>query len=165
MILITDVQYPPTGGGWAAGVSCLNWEDDVAAHEHTVFIKEVAEYQPGNFYLRELPCLVALIQAAPLPPSIVVVDGYVWINGKPGLGAKLHEATGLPVVGVAKRPFFEGGAEVLSRPGSKNPLYVSAAGISVEEAVMRVGSMHGLHRIPTLLKRADSLCRWAAQSV
>lgn len=164
MILITDVQYPTSGGGWAAGVSCLGWEDAVAQHEHTAFVKDVAEYQPGQFYLRELPCLLSLVKTAPTPPSVIVVDGYVWVNDKPGLGAKLHEATGLPVVGVAKRPFFEGGARVLFRPNSKNPLYVSAAGLDIEEALENISSMHGPYRIPTLLKRADSLCRQAAQS-
>lgn len=163
MILITDVYYPSSGGGWAAGLSCLGWGDAVAQYEHTAFIEDVAEYQPGQFYLRELPCLLKLVSTAPVPPSIVVVDGHAWLNGKPGLGAKLHGATGLPVVGVAKRPFFEGAAGVIFRQNSKNPLYVSAAGLDVEDALKNIESMHGPYRIPTLLKRADSLCRQAAQ--
>jgi deoxyribonuclease V len=45
------------------------------------------------------------------------------------------------------------------RGGSARPLYVTAAGLSADEAARRVRDMHGPYRIPTLLKRVDQLCR------
>ncbi|MCK6513845.1 endonuclease V [Myxococcota bacterium] len=164
MILLTDVHYPPLGGAWAAGLGCARWDDPSPASEQLVYVPEVADYEPGQFYRRELPCLLALLQAMPLAPEVIVVDGHAWLNGRPGLGARLREATGLPVVGVAKRRFFEGDALPLLRGGSQSPLYVSAAGIPAEEALAYVSSMHGPHRLPTLLKRVDRLCRDAAEA-
>jgi deoxyribonuclease V len=49
-------------------------------------------------------------------------------------------------------------AEVF-RGESKNPLYVTTAGIDDEIAREFIQTMHGKHRIPTLLKRVDSECR------
>jgi deoxyribonuclease V len=60
---------------------------------------------------------------------------------------------------VAKRPFHESQALPVLRRESKNPLFVTAAGIEASEAAEHVRVMHGEHRIPTLLKRADALAR------
>lgn len=164
MILLTDVHYPPQGGAWAAGLLSARWDDPAPAAEQLVFVPEVAEYSPGDFYRRELPCLLALLGALTVTPAVIVVDGHAWLNGRPGLGARLHEATGLPVVGVAKRRFFEGEALPLVRGGSQSPLYISAAGMSAEEARAHVASMHGPYRLPTLLKQVDRRCRDAAEA-
>jgi hypothetical protein len=40
-------------------------------------------------------------------------------------------------------------------------LFVTAADINAEEAAKGVQTMHGLHRIPTLLKLVDSAARVA----
>jgi deoxyribonuclease V len=77
----------------------------------------------------------------------------------------LHEALGgrVPIVGVAKTAFRgdTGAAEVL-RGESAKALLVSAAGMSLDEAVDGVRRMAGEHRIPTLLKRVDHLARGLA---
>jgi len=41
-------------------------------------------------------------------------------------------------------------------------LYVTAAGMRLQEAADRIQRMHGPHRIPTLLKRVDTLARGSA---
>ena len=43
------------------------------------------------------------------------------------------------------------------RRGSRKPLYVSAVGCRLQDAADRVLRMHGPHRIPTLVRRADQL--------
>ena len=53
----------------------------------------------------------------------------------------------------------DGVAEAVLRGGSERPLWVTAAGMDPREACARVREMHGAHRIPTLLKRVDALCR------
>jgi deoxyribonuclease V len=45
------------------------------------------------------------------------------------------------------------------RGKSKQPLYISAVGLSISQAAEHVHSMHGPYRIPTLLKRVDLLSR------
>jgi deoxyribonuclease V len=124
----------------------------------------VAPYEPGRFYLRELPCLLAVLARAPAPLAAAVVDGYVWLadETRPGLGAHLFESLGgtVPVVGVAKTRFA--GAEralPVTRGDSLRPLWVTAAGIDPTEAAEHVRRMHGPFRIPTALRRVDRLCR------
>ena len=158
-----DVDYRDSGA-MAAGVLFREWGDDAPASEVTEPIATVADYQPGQFYKRELPCLLALLARAETL-ELVVVDGYVWLEGedRPGLGAHLYEALGrkVPVIGVAKTRFRSARLAVPIVRGeiSSKPLFVTAAGLNVTQAAAMVRSMHGPHRLPTLLKRVDSLCR------
>ena len=65
-------------------------------------------YRPGRMYLRELPAILAALERADQPPSLVVVDGYATLDpsGHPGPGAVLSERLGgTPVIGVAKNAF------------------------------------------------------------
>jgi deoxyribonuclease V len=64
------------------------------------------------------------------------------------------------VIGVAKTAFHSATHAIPVRRGSAiRPLYVTAAGLPVDEAAALVAAMAGPHRIPDALKRADSLCR------
>jgi deoxyribonuclease V len=160
VLLFTDVHYPEGGGARVAGVGASAWEQAAPSAERVVWCDDVAAYEPGAFYRRELPALLVLLGAWGERPEVVIVDGHAWLDGRPGLGARLHEATGIDVVGVAKKAFHGGEALPLQRGGSERPLYVSAAGgITAERARALVASMHGPHRLPTLLKLADRLCR------
>jgi deoxyribonuclease V len=89
------------------------------------------------------------------------------LGKRAGLGKHLFKFLDgkIPVVGVAKSK-FEGssGAEVF-RGGSIRPLYVTSAGMDLQKASVRIRSMHGVHRIPTLLKRVDLLARQRAQQI
>ena len=163
MIACVDVDYRGSGAV-AACVLFHVWDDAAGVSETVVPIARVEPYEPGQFYRRELPCLLTVLEAAGGAPGVVVVDGYVWLADErdPGLGAHLHQALGghAAVVGVAKTRFAGAGAarEVL-RGTSRLPLFVTAAGMDVDEAARHVAAMHGPHRIPTLLKRVDQLCR------
>lgn len=164
MLACVDVDYAGSG----ATAACLvfgAWADPAPSEALTASIAEVAPYQPGAFYLRELPCLLAVLGKVKAPLDVVVVDGYVWLSasGRPGLGAHLHEALGggVAVVGVAKTGFHgvETFAEQVLRGASKKPLFVTATGIDPKVAAGWIRIMHGPHRIPTLLQRVDRLCR------
>ena len=161
MIACLDVDYR-SSGAVAAGLWFRGWPAPAPEHQAVVSVATVAEYEPGAFYRRELPCLLDVLAHGPRP-DIVVIDGYVWLdNGAAGLGAHLHAAIGEAVVGVAKTRFASATSAVLvSRGTSRSPLYVSAVGMNVEAAALCVESMHGSHRIPTLLKRVDALARSA----
>jgi len=90
----------------------------------------------------------------------------VRVKGKPGLGEYLFDALGgkIVVVGVAKTFFVGAPAREVLRGGSKLPLYVSAAGMDVEDAADSVARMHGGYRIPTMLKRVDRVARGGGTS-
>ncbi|MFN7142848.1 MAG: endonuclease V [Myxococcota bacterium] len=155
-----DVGYGEAGA-LAAAVVFGAWDDADPVEEHVVAVPEVAPYEPGAFFRRELPCLLAVWDRL-RRVGCVVVDGYVDLGpGRPGLGRHLHEAVGVPVIGVAKTRFHAAGGVEVTRGGSARPLVVTAAGVSLEEAARRIGAMHGAHRLPTLLRRVDALSRGA----
>lgn len=161
--MCVDVDYRESRAV-AAAVLFHAWCDEIPAKEVAVHIEEVQPYWPGRFYARELPCLIQVLNALATPPDIVIVDGYVWLGSadKPGLGAALFEALSreAAVIGVAKTR-FRGSTNAVEvfRGKSRSPLYITAAGMESSEAAEHIRSMHGVHRIPTLLRRVDRLSR------
>jgi deoxyribonuclease V len=166
MILATDTYYHPDGTAKAVGVLFHDWTDAEPARVIEVNIPAVEDYEPGAFYKRELPCILAVLAACELVElDLIVIDGYVILNdsGKPGLGVYLYEALQrrIPVIGVAKTSFFENTvhvAEVL-RGDSTKPLFVTSIGVDLNEAARAVQSMHGEFRMPYLLKLLDGVTR------
>jgi deoxyribonuclease V len=163
MLACVDVDYR-TEGAVAACVLFRAWDDGDSAEERVETIARVEPYEPGQFYRRELPCLLSVLGKVTETLEMIVVDGYVWLTDeKPGLGAHLYEALGrsVPVIGVAKTRFAGAEVESVMRGGSRRPLYVSAAGLDRVTAARHVLAMHGPYRLPTLLRRVDQLCRRA----
>lgn len=163
VIVAADVQYLGDAG-FVAAVAFPRWTDAAPEAEHGMLVRPVAEYEPGQFFKRELPCLLAVLGLLSELPEAVIVDGYVWLDGagRQGLGALLFEVLGgsVPVVGVAKRSFRGSAhASAVLRGSSTRPLFVTAAGLPLGDAAAAIAAMHGTHRTPTLLKRVDQLCR------
>ncbi|MBI1226336.1 MAG: endonuclease V [Bacteroidetes bacterium] len=125
-----------------------------------------SEYISGEFYKRELPCILSLLGKMTLSPSdMLIIDGYVYLDdyGKLGLGGHLnHSLDGkIPVIGVAKTNFatiFERKKEIL-RGKSQKPIYVTSIGIDLSLAAELVGQMAGIFRMPDLLKKLDLLTK------
>lgn len=163
MILATDVQYSESTAT-AAGILFTHWQSEQAYSQVVTHIDTVESYEPGLFYKRELPCLLALLTKVDTQLSAIVVDGYVSLGrrNRPGLGMYLYNALDqrVPVIGVAKNKFENTPVvcEIL-RGHSQKPLFITAVGISLEVAKASIEKMHGEHRIPTLLKAVDQLCR------
>ncbi len=164
-VVCVDVDYRDTAAV-AAGVWFRSWEASEPEVEVVTALDEVAPYQPGEFYRRELPCVLAVLERGPAV-EVVVVDGYVWLGpGRAGLGAHLYQVLSerTVVIGVAKSRFAGATDAVpVCRGDSRSPLYVTAAGVSAEEAAGWVARMHGPFRIPTMLKRVDQLARGRKQ--
>lgn len=162
MILAIDVQYNPSNA-IVAGVTFDMVHSTFVREEYISNVESVGDYVPGQFYLRELPCISALIAEHNLTPKLIIVDGYAWLGeDKPGLGKRLFDHLGgtIPVIGVAKNPYRDAPKEFeLVRGMGKKPLHVSAEGMSLELAKDIISKMAGDFRIPTMLKRADQLCR------
>ena len=165
MIACVDVDYREAGAV-AACVCFQAWSDDTPASESTVEIRDVAPYQSGQFYRRELPGVLAVLKSLPDLPQVIVIDGYVWLGAqRPGLGAHLYEVLERQgaVIGVAKTRFMRAEpVETVLRGRSRSPLYVTAVGMDVAEAASHIRTMHGPYRVPTLLKRVDQLSRGKA---
>jgi deoxyribonuclease V len=161
LFVAVDVHYLDDAKSRAAMVAARDWRFSVITFSRTAIVPAGAPYRPGEFYLRELPPLRAVIPAAG-DLALVVVDGYVDLDpgGRPGLGARVFAEFGVPVIGVAKTAFKTAthAAEVV-RGQSSRPLYVTAAGMSVADASRLVSDMAGQFRVPDALKRADRLAR------
>lgn len=163
-IVAIDGAYGETRSA-AGGVYFREWMSDHPVGLCTVAIEgEPPPYEPGAFYKRELPLILAVLDQAPMPISAVVVDGYVWLSadGKPGLGARLHEALGrsIPVIGVAKTTFRDDKWSVQVRRGSSTaPLYVTSVGINPADAARFISGMSGEGRTPKFISLADRRAR------
>jgi deoxyribonuclease V len=156
-----DVHYPVDGSARAALVVADDIRLDHVREEHLAWQETVAAYQPGRFYLRELPPITAVL-ATTEPLDLLVIDGYVNLDpaGTPGLGAHLHAHTGLPIIGVAKTAFHAAThAIAIYRARAARPLYITAAGLPADQAATLVTAMAGPHRIPDALRRVDTLAR------
>src|SRR5262249_10339590 len=94
--------------------------------------------------------------------DLLIVDGYVDLDpqGSPGLGAYVHSALSIPVVGVAKTAFRTAIHAIPVRRGQAlKPLYVTAAGLDRADAAALVQAMAGPFRLPDALRRVDQLTR------
>ena len=156
-----DVHYLSAGGARAAAVLAA---DAAFAHvlaERTAVVPRVPPYRPGEFYLRELPPLRAVLDDLS-GLGLLVVGGYADLdpNGRPGLGAHAHAEFAIPVIGVAKSRFRTATHAVpVVRGSSMRPLFVTAAGMPVADAADLVRRMAGRYRVPDALRRADTLAR------
>ena len=168
MIVATDVGYEGTTAT-AAVVGFDAWSDDRARVEQTAVSTTAAPYKPGAFFEHELPSVLPLVRKLCVDHDArtVVVDGYVQLGSKLGLGGHLRDALAadgleIVVIGVAKNPFRGAPAMEIHRGSSGRALYVSALGVETKDAAGWIEHMHGPHRIPTLLRRVDQLARGVA---
>jgi deoxyribonuclease V len=162
-IFAVDVDYRETYA-IAAGVMFDSWEDSIPTSQSVIRVDDIAEYEPGYFYKRELPCLLKLLNQLDNLPEYIIVDGYVHLEEtkKPGLGKHLYDALQGQsiVIGVAKTRFNNTPLEIEVFKGkSQRPLYVTAASISDAEAKKLIERMDGSYRIPTILKLVDQLSK------
>ncbi|MEL6922632.1 MAG: endonuclease V [Bacteroidota bacterium] len=161
MILATDVYYFDNKAK-AVSVVFENWAAAKPVTTASVLLENVADYVPGEFYKRELPCILKVLEKTSLATlDCIIVDGFVYLDdaGKRGLGAYLYDALdqSIPIIGVAKSSFHqnEKNVKIVLRGESKKPLYVTAAGCDLAKAAENIKAMHGAYRFPTLLSLLD----------
>lgn len=162
MIAALDVHYDESArAGTAAAVVFRQWEDSEPVAEYATRCTGIESYVPGEFFKRELPCLLAVLEKVREPLDFIVIDGYVSLGARPGLGMHLWEALhkATPVIGVAKTRFCNAAPLEITRGQSASPLFVTAVGVDTATVAENIARMHGPFRIPTLLKRVDQLAR------
>jgi deoxyribonuclease V len=156
-----DVHYLPSGGARAAAIVAADAAFVRLVADRIELVPDVEPYQPGQFWLRELPALRAALDGL-AGMALLIVDGYADLDpdGRPGLGARAHAEFGVPVIGVAKSAFRTATHAIpVLRGTSARPLYVTAAGMPRTDAASLVQRMAGRHRLPDALRRADALAR------
>ncbi|SEC88383.1 Endonuclease V [Tenacibaculum sp. MAR_2009_124] len=165
MILVFDTYYFKN----KANTVCLEFNTWTASEEVNSYyeiLNGIDDYVPGEFYKRELPCILSLLNKIDLTKcEAIIVDGFVVLDDqeKLGLGGYLYDKLQkkIPIIGVAKNNFhnLKLHKKAILRGDSQKPLYVTSKGIDLDIAADKIKNMHGEYRIPTLLKKVDSLGR------
>ncbi|MCL6735726.1 endonuclease V [Streptomyces neyagawaensis] len=200
--VVLDETGPPPGTGHVTGVDvAYDDERDVVAAAAVVLdaatLDVVAEataigqvsfpYVPGLLAFREIPTVLAALDALPCDPGLVVCDGYGLAHPRRfGLASHLGVLTGLPTIGVAKNPFTftyddpetprgsaspllaatgsgteEVGRALRTRTGVK-PVFVSVGHrVTLDNACAHTLALTPAYRIPETTRHADALCRRA----
>ena len=150
------------GGVIVAAVAFDEWD---AAEASRTFTSRVAPVDPPVRSSRgatELAGVLQLLREQALEPELIVIDGPVHLDAaeKPGWGRQLFDALGgrSAVIGVSTRamPGLPAQFEVW-RDEEARPLIVTCIGIDLGAAKVRVRTMHGRRRVPTLMKLAARL--------
>ncbi|QKW03799.1 endonuclease V [Streptomyces sp. NA02536] len=204
--VVLDEPGPPPGTGRVTGVDvAYDDERDVVAAAAVVLdaatLDVLAEatavgrvsfpYVPGLLAFREIPTVLAALDALPCPPGLVVCDGYGLAHPRRfGLASHLGVLTGLPAIGVAKNPFTfthdepdaprgstspllaEGGdgreevGRALRTRHAVKPVFVSVGHrVSLDNACAHTLALTPAYRLPETTRRADALCRRALGAI
>jgi len=171
--LIFDVFYnEETKVAKAAALEFNEFTDVVESNSYIDKSIITSEYIPGEFYKREMPAIMSLINNVITPEKLkaeydtIVIDGlYMLSRDHMGLGARLRQhlldiGIDIEVIGIAKTHFH--GCEEISTLvyrglDSRKPLYVNGSAQRDYEKLVK--SMYGDFRIPRLVKQVDKLCR------
>jgi len=113
VLACVDVFYEDSHAK-AACVAFEDWHTGTAAYTLVRQFSGIAEYESGNFFRRELPCLIGILDQLQDP------------DGRPGLGTHLFDALRrmTPVIGVAKSAFRGAPAVEVLRPTTNVTLLV-----------------------------------------
>ncbi len=150
-------------------------EDDTPIYTDTIYTNVTSEYIPGQFYKRELPGIIQILNKFKNEHNdwwndvaLIILDSFIMLKAEgkiwEGLGQHLKndylKDDNKFIIGVAKTNFGECNeiSEIVYRGESKTPLYVQSINSNYVAALI-IKQMHGKYRIPTMLKLVDSLSR------
>lgn len=153
-----------------------NWTDEHVSEFIYADVKVDSDYVPGEFYKRELPGILKLLEQIDLNKfDKIIIDGYVYLQERisefehklrPGLGRHLYalikeKYPKIEIVGVAKTLYGETSDNGLEyglcyRGNSKKPLYVTSTKRRGKNPNYLIERMAGEYRIPTIIKEVDS---------
>lgn len=147
-----------------AGIRFSGVETHHILNTYQVSVPNVAPYQSGVFYKREMPCLLALIETVTEPFDLIIIDGFVFLDNqnKAGLGKHLYDnlTKKKPIIGIAKNAFAGMGENfAVYRGESKHPLYVTAQDVELVLAKDWVKHLQGKFRLPDIVNQVDKLSR------
>ncbi|MFD9909610.1 endonuclease V [Streptomyces sp. NPDC059063] len=181
-----DVAYDDERDVVAAAVVVLDAAGLDVVEEATAVGRVAFPYVPGLLAFREIPAVLAALDALTVDPGLIVCDGYGVAHPRRfGLASHLGVLTGRPTIGVAKNPFTfsyeapgavrgsvaplldgaeEVGSAVRTRSGVK-PVFVSV-GHRVSLATARAQTLHltPRYRLPETTRHADATCREALRA-
>lgn len=171
-ILAVDTFYHPDKAK-TVGVLFDSWDQDEPSMVIESWTTDFGPYIPGQFYLRELPPTMKLLEQVDIKEiGVLIVDGFLQVYDsevgrlEKGLGLRLGEILriekkDLVLVGVAKTDYREQGerwklAEPWKRgPLGSKPLWVQVDGMRIPDLMHGLGQMKGNCRLPDMLRILD----------
>jgi len=152
------------------------WTDEHVSEFIYADVKVDSDYIPGEFYKRELPGILKLLEQIDLNKfDKIIIDGYVYLQERisefkyklrPGLGRHLYAVIKdkypkIEIIGVAKTLYGEANNDGLEyglcyRGNSKKPLYITSTKRRGKNPNYLVKKMSGDYRIPTIIKEVDA---------
>lgn len=174
-----DVGFEDHGRITRAATVLLDAATLQPVEQHVARVATTMPYIPGLLSFRELPALAAALAMLSRTPDLVMVDGHGIAHPRRlGVAAHFGVATGLPSIGVAKKPLIGAfevpgdhpGQRTLLRDGEQalgwvlrskarcQPLFVSPGHrVSIDSALAWVlRSLRG-YRLPEPTRLADRL--------
>ncbi|WP_328321273.1 endonuclease V [Streptomyces sp. NBC_00388] len=187
LITGVDVAYDDERDVVAAAAVVLDAATLDVVDEATAVGRVTFPYVPGLLAFREIPTVLAALEALSADPGLVVCDGYGLAHPRRfGLASHLGVLTGLPVIGVAQNPFTfsyeqpgprrgaeapllaDGGEEVgraLRTQDGVKPVFVSVGHrVGIDNACAHTLRLSPGYRLPESTRRADALCRRALRA-
>lgn len=80
MKLILDVGYKNNVAKVVGGFF-NNWEDDKLIRISHKIVENINEYVPGEFYKRELPCILEFLKDYDLEQiQCIIIDGFIFLD-------------------------------------------------------------------------------------
>jgi deoxyinosine 3'endonuclease (endonuclease V) len=168
VIIAIDTFYESDTKAFTVGVLFNSWQDKVPSSIISVISENnFGPYIPGQFYKRELPCILDLLKKVDLSKiDFIILDGFLRLKNADGsihdgLGLHLRKKLNIPhikLIGVAKSLYCKCddiSIKVYRNKEVVNPLFVQGEGISDQLAADLIRSMDGNYRLPTLLKILD----------
>ncbi len=118
-----DVGFEDEGRITRAAAVLLDARDLAPLETHVARVPTSMPYVPGLLSFRELPALMAALALLGESPDLVMIDGQGIAHPRRlGIAAHFGVVTGLPSIGVAKKPLcgrFDAPGE---QPGDRTPL-------------------------------------------
>ncbi|MEU9852772.1 endonuclease V [Streptomyces sp. NPDC047974] len=178
-----DVAYDDERDLVAAAAVVLDAGSLEVVEEATAVGRVSFPYVPGLLAFREIPAVLAALDALTADPGLLVCDGYGLAHPRRfGLASHLGVLTGRAAIGVAKNPFTftyeqpgsargdfapllaegeEVGRALRTQRGVK-PVFVSVGHrISLDNACAHALALSPRYRVPETTRHADALCRRA----
>jgi deoxyribonuclease V len=184
-----DVSYSPDGRRLAAAAAAVDPGTLDLLDTAVVLDRPAFDYRPGLFAFRELPALLAALEALPGsggPGEVYLCDGFGLAHPRRfGLACHLGVLLDRPAFGVAKTPLIGTGEEPGPNAGDftalvdsgevvgrrlrtvdgVRPVYVSVGHrIDLDTATALTGRLTPRYRVPEPVRHADRLSRAALRA-
>lgn len=82
MIIAIDVFYKSACQAKVVAILFDDWYSQNIKRVYSIDLENISEYKSGEFYKRELPCIVQLLELIEEEYDYIIIDGYVYLGAE-----------------------------------------------------------------------------------